>query len=537
MLMDKNNMIIAEQRANIAREIEYLRVMTESSYVADRFLLLEELSEGYNESVDDMENKDIMAHMDADGDEGKDSEVGRIMDSNSDMSFDEMIGIQQNLGDVYESAFMEDVFFEGVNIDYRRAKKILNKQCKPFVKKMKKAVSDGEYGAAKSYLKRAKKEFDDAKKAFDAADNSLDADSLKTAVIGYFYDGLIQSLKIIGITILTIPVAGLGGTIMGIYSNIEIIVQTIKQAAEDIKKEKFSPKTLNMVRNRTKSAFDSTEKVFDKVETLLNEMEKESKGVKKESMDDNMSSSTNSSSASDSKASADLDKTIKDVEKSNTKDNTSNTTDTSSKDNSLMTEDEIIDEMFSDLYEEGVNKELFDIRRQYIKPAMKKLKTAKQMIKKGNRDSAIKMLEDVIADMEAVKTVVKSMDDTSTEKMIGGMLASWKSLLGMTISVIAMCMGIPANSLGLMGAGYAGLIASAFASEKDLKKAQEGAEKILDGKMKKEGWQKALTESFNAYRTATYQMADEIVILSKKIITDMKDGSIFERIEAERNKK
>ena len=416
MLMDKNNMIIAEQRANIAREIEYLRVMTESSYVADRFLLLEELSEGYNESVDDMENKDIMAHMDADGDEGKDSEVGRIMDSNSDMSFDEMIGIQQNLGDVYESAFMEDVFFEGVNIDYRRAKKILNKQCKPFVKKMKKAVSDGEYGAAKSYLKRAKKEFDDAKKAFDAADNSLDADSLKTAVIGYFYDGLIQSLKIIGITILTIPVAGLGGTIMGIYSNIEIIVQTIKQAAEDIKKEKFSPKTLNMVRNRTKSAFDSTEKVFDKVETLLNEMEKESKGVKKESMDDNMSSSTNSSSASDSKASADLDKTIKDVEKSNTKDNTSNTTDTSSKDNSLMTEDEIIDEMFSDLYEEGVNKELFDIRRQYIKPAMKKLKTAKQMIKKGNRDSAIKMLEDVIADMEAVKTVVKSMDDTSTEK-------------------------------------------------------------------------------------------------------------------------
>ena len=100
-----------------------------------------------------------------------------------------------------------------------------------------------------------------------------------------------------------------------------------------------------------------------------------------------------------------------------------------------------------------------------------------------------------------------------------------------------MCMGIPANSLGLMGAGYAGLIASAFASEKDLKKAQEGAEKILDGKMKKEGWQKALTESFNAYRTATYQMADEIVILSKKIITDMKDGSIFERIEAERNKK
>lgn len=537
MLMDKNNMIIAEQRANIAREIEYLRVMTESSYVADRFLLLEELSEGYNESVDDMENKDIMAHMDADGDEGKDSEVGRIMDSNSDMSFDEMIGIQQNLGDVYESAFMEDVFFEGVNIDYRRAKKILNKQCKPFVKKMKKAVSDGEYGAAKSYLKRAKKEFDDAKKAFDAADNSLDADSLKTAVIGYFYDGLIQSLKIIGLTILTIPVAGLGGTIMGIYSNIEIIVQTIKQIAEDIKKEKFSPKTLNMVRNRTKSAFDSTEKVFDKVETLLNEMEKESKGVKKESMDDNMSSSTNSSSASDSKASADLDKTIKDVEKSNSKDNTSNTTDTSSKDNSLMTEDEIIDEMFSDLYEEGVNKELFDIRRQYIKPAMKKLKTAKQMIKKGNRDSAIKMLEDVIADMEAVKAVVKSMDDTSTEKMIGGMLASWKSLLGMTISVIAMCVGIPANSLGLMGAGYAGLIASAFASEKDLKKAQDGAEKILDGKMKKEGWQKALTESFNAYRTATYQMADEIVILSKKIITDMKDGSIFERIEAERNKK
>ena len=142
MLMDKNNMIIAEQRVNISRNIEYLRAMTESSFVADRFLLLDTLNETYNESVDDMENKDIMDHIVVNGDEDKDEEIERILGSDSDMSLDEVMGIRQDIGSAYESAFMEDVFFEGVNTDYLKSKKILKTQVKPLIKKMKKNLKE-----------------------------------------------------------------------------------------------------------------------------------------------------------------------------------------------------------------------------------------------------------------------------------------------------------------------------------------------------------------------------------------------------------
>lgn len=723
MLMDKNNMIIAEQRASIARDIEYLRVMTESSFIADRFLLLDRFDETYNESVDIMENKDIMDHLTADGDEGREEEIGRILGSSSDISFDEMIGIQQDIGSAYEAAFMEDVFFEGVNMDYRRSKKIIDKQVKPLIKEMKKELADGNYTKAKQYLTRAKKKFALAKELFDSTDRSLDSDTIKTTVISIFYDGLLESLKIIALSILTLPIAGLGGYIMGLYSNIEQMVGIVKQGAEDIKKDKLSPRTLNFVRNRAKLSFDTMEKVFDKTEDLIKAMEKEGKKVKTESMDENTTTS-----GATTKADNTLDKTIKDVEKSSN----NKTTEPKENDSALMTEDDIIEEMFDDIFdddgvylegvntdylkskkiiskqvkplikemkkaikegdykkarksltraqkefdiareafnaadrqidsdtikstiisifydgllqglkalalsfltfpiagvggsiyllysnieqlvgivkqgvedikkndvspktlnyvrnrvklsfdsmdkifkkseelidamekenknvknesfddidsdddvfEEGANKDLYDIRNKYIKPATKKLKSAKQMIKDGKKDQAVKLLQDVIKDMEAVKKVVKTIDDTSTEKLIGSLLVSWKSLVSMIISIIAMFTGFEVMDISfkagaaLAGTGYAAFVGSMFASSSDMQKAKDGAEKLLDKKMDNEGWQKALTESYNAYRTATYQMADDVINISKKLISDIKDGTNLDKIEALRNK-
>lgn len=555
MLMDKNNMIIAEQRANISRNIEYLRAMTESSFVADRFLLLDTLNETYNESVDDMENKDIMDHMVVNGDEDKDEEIERILGSNSDMSLDEVMGIRQDIGSAYESAFMEDVFFEGVNMDYRKSKKILSKQVKPLITKMKKALKDHNYSDAKKYLSQAQKEFKVAKDMFEKTDRSLESESMKSTIISFFYDGLIDFLKILAASILTIPLLGLGGAVMGIYSSIEQLGGMIAGISKDLKNDNVvSAKSLNFVRNRTNFAFNTMENMLNKTAKLIDEIEKEAaKSVKNESTDDSTTSSsadTTSSStpANAAKADSQLDKTIKDVEKSNDKDTSNTSTNNSStKDTSLMTEDEIIDEMLDDildddLFEEGANKDLYDIRKKYIKPATKKLKSAKQMIKSGKTDAAIKMLNDVIKDMEAVKTVVKDMDDTSTDKLIGAVLVSWKSLATMIVSIIGMITGtamldasVKAGAI-LAGTSYAGLMTSMFASGADLQKAKDGAEKLLDKKMDNEGWQKALTESYNAYRTATYQMADDVINISKKMISDIKDGNVLNKIDNIRNK-
>ena len=264
------------------------------------------------------------------------------------------------------------------------------------------------------------------------------------------------------------------------------MVGIVKQGVEDIKKNDVSPKTLNYVRNRVKLSFDSMDKIFKKSEELIDAMEKENKNVKNESFDD------------------------------------------------IDSDD--------DVFEEGANKDLYDIRNKYIKPATKKLKSAKQMIKDGKKDQAVKLLQDVIKDMEAVKKVVKTIDDTSTEKLIGSLLVSWKSLVSMIISIIAMFTGFEVMDISfkagaaLAGTGYAAFVGSMFASSSDMQKAKDGAEKLLDKKMDNEGWQKALTESYNAYRTATYQMADDVINISKKLISDIKDGTNLDKIEALRNK-
>lgn len=537
ILMDRRNKTIAEQRATASREVEYLRNMTESTSIGDRFLEVEELSSTYDESVDLEETKEIMDHFTSDGDEGKSEEIDRILNSKTDMSFDEMLGIQNDIGQAYESAFMNDYYFEGVNIDYGRVRKMLKKNTKQYIKLMKKDLNAGKYDSAKKNLANARNELKEAKKEFDKIEKNLDSDTIPSTVISYFYYYIVEQLKSIALAILTLPVGGLGGVIYAMYQNITSLVALIKGIVIDVKKDDISPNTFNVMRSRAKLAFDSTENLFDKVEKIIDETKKVEKNLK-ESGDDMIASGSNTKLANDK-----LDKAIDDVDKKQ-----SNQT-SEPNDNSLsMTEDEMIDELFGDLYEEGANKDLMDIRKRYINPSIKKVKSAKQMIKNGDSSAAKKLLNDVIDDMNAVKNVISNTDDTNIEKMIGRGLVGWKSLVLAIAGTIAFVSGSSialhtgsaiANKVAL--GGYSTVLASAFASLNDMEKATSGVKKLMDKKLKtgedknNTKWTELLTTEFNVYRAATYQMADECMQVAKKLINEIDNGNIFEQIE--KNKK
>lgn len=85
---------ISEERANIARDIEYMREMSNDAYMSNRILEVEAALKPMMESVEEEEAAEIMNNLVCESDETKDEEIKRILESKEDLTFDQMIGIE-----------------------------------------------------------------------------------------------------------------------------------------------------------------------------------------------------------------------------------------------------------------------------------------------------------------------------------------------------------------------------------------------------------------------------------------------------------
>lgn len=177
MLMDKRNQTAAYERAECARTIEYMRCMMEDSLMADRFVQIEKSDKNFNESVDMKENHEIMMNLKVETDEDKEEEIQRIVDATSDLSIDEMIGIQKTAGD-YEM----DAFVEGANADLMRLNKSHIKTAKKKLKECKKLIKHGESDRAKRILSDVIDEMKAVKKIIGQMDETSNEKLIGTMI-------------------------------------------------------------------------------------------------------------------------------------------------------------------------------------------------------------------------------------------------------------------------------------------------------------------------------------------------------------------
>ena len=166
MLLDKKAGTIAYERANTVRSVEYMRNMISEGPVNDRITEVYEQSMSFDESAED---QDILRHFHADGDEDKDTEIQRILESAEDMSFDEMIGLE---------SVSEDFYTEGANLEIMKIKRTYIKTLKSKMREAKIAAKMGDKKKAISLLKDVKS---DLKKIEDYVQD-IDSTLLETAI-------------------------------------------------------------------------------------------------------------------------------------------------------------------------------------------------------------------------------------------------------------------------------------------------------------------------------------------------------------------
>lgn len=204
-----------------------------------------------------------------------------------------------------------------------------------------------------------------------------------------------------------------------------------------------------------------------------------------------------------------------------------------------------------DAFVEGANTDLMRLNKNHIKSAKKKLKECKKLIKHGEGDRAKKILSDIIEEMKAVKKIIGQMDETSSEKIIGTMIAEWKTLILTIASIVSLFGGIGAGSvlasksfkyadlamklsIGGIAGFYGGILLTCVTSIDEASKINDGITKLIeDGYVhrdKESRDNKAIQQQVNGLKAKYYQIADEVIVLAKRLQKDIDNGDLFKDI-------
>lgn len=285
--MDTENKTSARLIAESVRVVEYLRSITEDASMNARVLEVAENSSTYNEAVDEAEAMEIMSQFTADGDEGSEEEVDRILNAKTDMTFDEMIGISENISPDECASMVEDALYEGANADIRKLYKehIRNGQKK--LKTAKKYIKAGKYDDAKKLLNETIKEMEMVKKVLK---EGKDEDTNAEKCIGDFitaWKNLVGAIAIAaGILINNVaPVIGTGVAAAGIASMLADYPTLTKVNSGTIKlhdlKINDAYQNLGLVGNETNTYRALNFQIADEVISLCKRLIKEIDNKKK----------------------------------------------------------------------------------------------------------------------------------------------------------------------------------------------------------------------------------------------------------------
>ena len=515
-----------EKRAEFARSVEYVRSMMEDANLALRMEYIREEMEDIDPVTDKIECDTLIKHLNCDSDDCKEEEIDRLLASDSDMSLDEMIGIND---DVFGSS-MEAAFIEGVTSDYLDLLYVKRRKLKSAIKVAKKAIKNYDAKTAKKAIQDIKNLNKEFKNDFEKIYKGSNKMTIGQFLLGNLVVILIDCVKTIALALpglLAIGVApgssavviagNMNSLIAGLSVKVQEFVDFVQGISHDIKKDGISLQSFNVLHGRVVNAIALNDQMIKELEKRLDD--------------------------------------IKDLKESS---------------------DDILSGIDNDLFTEGSNTELFKLYMAHIKKAKESIRDAKKLIKSGDYAEAKKLLKESKKEISATKDIIKNGDDTSAEKIIGAFVpfvADYITLIaGMSLSLSGASMVSKASSMsfnfyGLLkapianrskqaaeitasinkltktgtlinGVGSIFLIVSLIQDMLKLTKITDGIKAIKKDRIEAEGNSATLKEitvgaDVNAYRGYLYATCDDILIFIDRL---EKDVDVREKYDKEQEK-
>ena len=270
LLADRYNSHAIRSRAEFARNIEYVRSMLEDTALEDRMNMIDDLSGSFNEA----EELDVLERIDeripCDGDEDKEAEVKAIVNSDKDLSIDEIMNIQ-SMTDKEITECVDYILTEGTNLDAFKFKHGILKDVKKELSLVKKLYKKGDINQAIRHMATVKKLYEKAGKDIDKIIKQSRGD-IPPVIIGYFIRITVKALITIALTLLTLPLFGVGGTLYMLGSSINDIVGTLNGCLDSYKKRgKIGVEDFNFYFNTIKLSYSKLGDAIDKVSDQLKE--------------------------------------------------------------------------------------------------------------------------------------------------------------------------------------------------------------------------------------------------------------------------
>ena len=270
LLADRYNSHAIRSRAEFARNIEYVRSMLEDTALEDRMNMIDDLSGSFNEA----EELDVLERIDeripCDGDEDKEAEVKAIINSDKDLTIDEIMNIQ-SMTDKEITECVDYILTEGTNLDAFKFKHGILKDVKKELSLVKKLYRKGDINQAIRHMATVKKLYEKAGKDIDKIIKQSRGD-IPPVIIGYFIRAAVKALITIALVLLTLPLFGVGGTLYMLGSSINDIVGTLNGCLDSYKKRgKIGVEDFNFYFNTIKLSYSKLGDAIDKVSDQLKE--------------------------------------------------------------------------------------------------------------------------------------------------------------------------------------------------------------------------------------------------------------------------
>ena len=268
LLADRYNSHAIRSRAEFARNIEYVRSMLEDTALEDRMNMIDDLSGSFNEA----EELDVLERIDeripCDGDEDKEAEVKAIVNSDKDLTIDEIMNIQ-SMTDKEITECVDYILTEGTNLDAFKFKHGILKDVKKELSLVKKLYKKGDINQAIRHMATVKKLYEKAGKDIDKIIKQSRGD-IPPVIIGYFIRVVVKALITIALVLLTLPLFGVGGTLYMLGSSINDIVGTLNGCLDSYKKHgKIGVEDFNFYFNTIKLSYSKLGDAIDKVSDQL----------------------------------------------------------------------------------------------------------------------------------------------------------------------------------------------------------------------------------------------------------------------------
>lgn len=172
-----------------------------------------------------------------------------------------------------DETLADQLYTEGANLKAQDEFIKQKKDIKKNFKQITKCIKSKKYKDASRLIKDTRRMVAYLEKDIDKIYDGTD-DSVVTGLCGFFLRNFTELLRTIVLSIATLPVAGVGGTIYGLGAGIKDLIRVINKALEEIKgKNEIDVSVINTYKNYINDGIKQMYKALDEFEKQIGKLE------------------------------------------------------------------------------------------------------------------------------------------------------------------------------------------------------------------------------------------------------------------------